>query len=206
MAPFNEFVLSQLPQPPGRVLEVGCGREGGIAPDLAGAGYEVLAIDPWAPEGPLYRQVTLAELDDPGPFAAVVASRVLHHLHPLGPALEKLAGLAPLLLVDEFAWERIDGPTRQWYEGQHRALAAAGQEPPGPRDLGRWLKEHDDLHPSGVLLWELRKRYEETCYEERPYLYRWLCGVATEGLEESLITADVIRPIGLRWTGGVRYP
>lgn len=204
MTPFNEFVLSQLPQPPARVLEVGCGREGGIAPDLAGAGFEVLAIDPHAPEGPLYRQVTLEEFGDPGSFAAVVASRVLHHVHPLGPALDKLARLAPLLLLDEFAWERLDPPTRQWYEGQHRALVAAGQEPAGPRDLGRWREEHGDLHPSGVLLRELRERYVETGYEERPYLYRWLGGVATEQLEQSLIAAGGIRPIGLRWTGAVR--
>src|SRR6266566_8012069 len=108
---FTEFALSQLPEPPGRVLEVGCGHEGGVAPALAAAGYEILAIDPHAPAGPLYRRVTLEELDDPGPFDAVVAGRVLHHVHPLGAALDKLAGLAPLLVLDEFAWERLDAPT-----------------------------------------------------------------------------------------------
>src|SRR5829696_6275546 len=100
---FTEFALSQLPPAPQRVLEVGCGQEGGVAPALAEAGYDVLAIDPEAPEGALYRRVTLEELDDPGPFDAVVAGRVLHHVHPLGPALDKLARLASLLIVDEFA-------------------------------------------------------------------------------------------------------
>src|SRR5438105_11708337 len=47
---FTEFGLSQLPDPPRRVLEVGCGYRGGIAPALAAAGYDVLAIDPDAPE------------------------------------------------------------------------------------------------------------------------------------------------------------
>src|SRR5207244_1306705 len=116
-----DFVLSQLP-PAVRVLEVGCGREGGVAPALAAAGHDVLAIDPEAPEGHLYRRVTLEELDDPGPFDAVVAGRVLHHVHPLGPALEKLAALAPLLVLDEFAWNHLDEPTTAWYEREHRRL------------------------------------------------------------------------------------
>src|SRR6266542_4468328 len=73
---FTEFALSQLPGPPRRVLEVGCGYQGGVAPALAAAGYDVLAIDPDAPEGPLYRAIALEELDDPGPFDAVVAGRV----------------------------------------------------------------------------------------------------------------------------------
>src|SRR5256885_10275510 len=105
---FTEFALSQLPEPPQRVLEVGCGREGGVAPALAAAGYDVLAIDPYAPEGPLYRQTTLEEFDDPGPFAAVVAGRVLHHVNPLASALGKLAGPAPLPILHEFASNRMD--------------------------------------------------------------------------------------------------
>src|SRR5207245_1121725 len=114
---FMEFALSQLPEPPRRVLEVGCGHDGGVAPGLAAVGHDVLAIDPHAPEGPLYRRITLEDLDDPDPFDAVVAERVL-----------------------------------EW----------------------------------------------------RPYLYRWLEGPATESLEEGLIAAEAIRPIGFRWVGSRR--
>src|SRR6266540_4211333 len=119
---FTAFALSQLPKPPRRVLEVGCGHEGGVAPGLAVVGYDVLAIDPHAPEGPLYRQVSLEELDDPGPFDAVVAGRVLHHVHPLGPALDKLAarsqlfddvGAADQLTLDEDLWDRRPAGDRQ---------------------------------------------------------------------------------------------
>ncbi len=204
MTPFIEFVLSQLPPAPARVLEVGCGDEGGVAPELAAAGYDVLAIDPDAPEGPLFRRITLEELDDPGPFDAVVAGRVLHHIHPLGAALDKLAGLAPLLVLDEFAWERLDAPTKDWYEGQYRALAAAGREPPGPPDLDHWQEEHADIHPAKVLLDELAARYEARYFERGPYLYRWLGGVATASLEESLIGAGLIQAIGLRYAGVAR--
>jgi hypothetical protein len=198
---FTEFVLSQLPQPPGRVLEVGCGRKGGVASALASAGYEVLAIDPDAPEGPLYRQVALEEFDEPGPFDAVVAGRVLHHVHPLGSALDKLAGLAPLLILDEFAWNHLDGPTVEWYEAQHRLLVAAGREPKGPPDLAEWRARHADLHPYETLRAEVAERYNERSFEWRPYLYRWLQGPASEALEEGLISAGAIRPIGFRYAG-----
>ena len=198
---FAAYVKNQLPPPPARVLEVGCGREGGVAPELADAGYDVLAVDHEAPSGPLYRGGTLEELDDDGPFDAVVAGRVLHHVHPLGPALEKLRRLAPLLVLDEFAWNHMDEPTVEWYEGQHRVLLAAGRAPKGPSDLEEWRARHTDLHPYETLRGELDARYEERHFEWRPYFYRWLEGPASESLEESLIAAGAIRPIGFRYAG-----
>jgi hypothetical protein len=198
---FTEFTLSQLARPPLRILEIGCGWEGGLALELAAAGYDVLAIDPEAPEGKLYRQVTLEELDDPGPFDAVVAGRVLHHVHPLGPALDKLARLARLLVLDEFAWNHMDAPTVDWYESQHRLLVAAGREPKGPSDLGEWCAKHSDLHSYETLRAELDARYEERSFEWRPYFYRWLGGPTSEGLETALIDAGAIRSIGFRYAG-----
>jgi hypothetical protein len=183
------------------VLEVGCGYEGGVAPALAAAGYKVLAIDPDAPEGPLYRRTTLEELEDPGPFDAVVAGRVLHHVNPLASALDKLVALAPVLILDEFAWNHMDEPTMDWYEAQHRLLVAAGREPKGPPDLGEWRARHSDLHPYETLRAEVDARYEERFFEWCPYFYRWLEGPATEGLEAALIDADAIRPIGFRYAG-----
>jgi hypothetical protein len=204
MKDFATFVLSHLPPPPARVLEVGCGEEGGVTPALVACGFDVLAIDPEAPEGPEYRRVTLEQVDEPGRFAVAVAGRVLHHVHPLEPALAKLATLAPLLVVDEFAPERIDEAAQDWYEGQHRALRAAGEPPKGPPSLDAWRAAHAGLHPSNILLGALREHYRELVYEQLPYLYRWLGGVTTEGLEEALIAAEAIRPIGWRWVGKAR--
>jgi hypothetical protein len=198
---FAAYARAHLPDPPARVLEVGCGREGGVAPVLAGLGYEVLAIDPHAPEGPLYRRVTIEALDDEGPFDAAVAGRVLHHVHPLGAALDKLRRLAPLLILDEFAWNHLDAPTVEWYEGQHRVLVAAGSAPTGPPDLAEWHRRHSGLHPYETVRSELDARYEQRHFEWRPYLYRWLNGPATEPLEEGLIAAGAIRPIGFRYAG-----
>src|SRR5437870_8733679 len=89
---FTAFVLSQLPPPPVRVLELGCGPDGGITPALAAAGHEVLGVDPRAPDGERYRKARFEELEEQS-FDAVVGERVLHHVEPLGPALDKLTRL-----------------------------------------------------------------------------------------------------------------
>jgi hypothetical protein len=198
---FAEFLLERLPPPPARVLEVGCGDEGGVTQALAEAGYDVLGIDERAPEGDRFRRITLEQLEEPVAFDAVVAERVFHHVHPLGEALDKVARLAPLFVLDEFAWDRIDDPTRDWYERQHRLLVSAGSPPSGPPDLAEWRARWAGLHPSDAILSALDDRFERRYYENRPYLYRWLGGPATEALERGLLDADAIRPIGFRWIG-----
>jgi hypothetical protein len=40
------------------------------------------------------------------PFEAVIASRSLHHVPDLDLAVGKIAQLAPLVLVEEFTWDR----------------------------------------------------------------------------------------------------
>jgi hypothetical protein len=195
-----EFVLSQLPPPPARVIEIGCGKDGGVTPALAAAGYDVLGADPRAPAGPRFRQVTLEELE-PESYDAVVAARVLHHVADLDVALDKLAAAAPLLIVDEFAWERMDEPTIEWYEGQHRMLALAGTKPPGPPDLAEWRREHANLHPSNAVRAALDARYDERYVERRPYLYRWLGGPAAFALEQVLVDTGLIRALGFRYAG-----
>src|SRR5215207_6088505 len=79
----TNFVLRFLPPPPARVLEIGCGPAGELASALAAAGYEILAVDPVAPEGPLFRRIPFEDFTEPGPFAAVVASLSMHHIADL---------------------------------------------------------------------------------------------------------------------------
>jgi methyltransferase family protein len=197
---FTAFLLSQLPPPPARVLEFGCGPRGGVTLALVEAGYDALGIDPLAPAGPRFRAIALEELED-GEFDAVVAERALHHVADLGVALDRIVKLAPLLVLDEFAWEQLDEPTRDWYESRYRLLADSGSEPEGPADLGHWVAEHDDLHTSGSMVAALRTRYHERLFGWRAYLYRWLGGEGTEQLEERLIAAGEIKPLGFRWVG-----
>jgi hypothetical protein len=166
---------------------------------LLDAGYDVLGVDPDAPVGPRFRQNEFQEVE--GEFDAIVAGRMLHHLHPLAEGMDALARLAPLLLVDEFAWDRIDAAAQAWYEQQHRLLRASGAEPPGPPDLDDWRVQHSHLHPHQLLLDAFRARYEERALEWVPYLHRWLDGPTTEALERSLIDAGAFRAIGWRWAG-----
>ena len=204
MPDFAAFVLEHLAPPPQRVLEIGCGREGGLVALLADAGYDVLGVDPQAPEGERFQRREFQELD--GEFDAVVAGRVLHHVNPLGESLDKLATLAPLVLVDEFAWDRIDAAAQDWYEGQHRLLRAAGAEPYGPSDIDEWRVRHPGLHPHDVLLSALRTRYEEQTLEWVPYFYRWLGGPSSEALEQTLTGAGAFPAIGWRWAGTRSLP
>src|SRR5260370_25906547 len=122
VADFGTVVLNQLPPPPQRVLEVGCGREGGLVELLASAGYDVTGVDPHAPEGERFLQSTFQEASNRlllEGFDAVVAGRVLHHVNPLDEGLDTLASFAPLLIGDQFASDRIYRAAQHWYAGQH---------------------------------------------------------------------------------------
>jgi hypothetical protein len=201
MSDFGTFVLDQLPPPPGRILEIGCGKDGGLVDLLTAAGYDALGVDPEAPDGASYRRVRFEDVD--GTSDAVVAGRVLHHVNPLDEGIAKLASLAPLLLVDEFAPERIDAGARDWYEAQRRMLVAAGASPPGPPDLCAWAARHPDLHQPETLLDALRAHYDERVLEWIPYLHRWLAGPSSEALETTLVDAGAIPAVGYRFAGTV---
>ena len=182
---FTAFVLSHLPPPPRRILEVGCGR-GELALALAGAGYDVVAVDPEAPEGPIFRQTAIEELDEPGPFDAVVASFSMHHVHNLDAVLDQLRGLlAPegVLVLDEFGWDLLDEQTAEQYD----------------LDRGDWKEEHDDLHGFERLRSALEARFDEQHFSQGPYFSRHLG--ADEDEEHELIAAGKIRPLGFRYVG-----
>jgi SAM-dependent methyltransferase len=127
------------------MLEVGCG-EGELARALAAEGYEVIAIDPDAPDGPIFRRTTIEAFDDDGQFDAVVASLSLHHVDDLNGVLDKLVRLlrGPLIL-NEHAWDRLEPMTPEWEE------------------------EHAGLHGYAAMRPALDARFEERFFEWRPY-------------------------------------
>lgn len=202
----TDFVLAQLPESAMRVLEVGCGA-GDLARALSDAGYDVIAIDPEAPEGPPFRRVALEDFGESRPFDAVVANRSLHHIKDLAGALGKIARLLEpngVLVVNEFAWDRADAATAEWYYGQRDVLAAArGERIVGARDdpQARWCTGYEGLHGYEQMRPELDARFVERLFSWEPYLYSELNGVASEGLERTLIASGAIRATGFRYVG-----
>jgi GNAT superfamily N-acetyltransferase len=192
-----EFVRAELPAPPARVLEVGCG-PGELGLALDAAGYDVLAIDPVAPDGPIFRKTTIEELEDPGPFDAVVASRALHHVHDLDAVLAKIGGLAPLLVLDEFAWDRLDDATARWYD-EHRGRS---EHPPPPS--AEWRRRHGDLHGFASLREALARHFVERSFAWVPYLYRYMHLPELESREAELIEEGRIQALAFRYVGTPR--
>ena len=179
--------------PPARILEVGCGG-GALALSLAANGYDVVAVDPKAPEGAIFRRTTIEELADEGPFDAALASLSLHHIHDLGVALDKVCSLlraAAPFLVREFAWDLVDEPTARW------DYARRGNE----GGLAEWRDEHDDLHGFDALRSALDSRFRERSFEWTPYLAEYQGTDAQEAEERRLIEAGEIRAVGFVYVG-----
>jgi hypothetical protein len=102
-----------------------------------------------------------------------------------------------VLLVDEFACDRIDAAAQAWYEERRRALS----DPSGPVSIDQWRERHPGLHPHGAVLEGLRARYDERRIEWLPYFHRWLRDDETELLERRAVEAGAIPAIGWRWAG-----
>jgi SAM-dependent methyltransferase len=202
------FVREQLPPPPASVLEVGCG-DGDLARELDAAGYDVVAIDPEAPSGPIFRAVKLEDFDGSGPYDRVVASLSLHHIHDLGAAVDKIATLLEpggLLVLNEWDRERFQGRTARWYFHQRQALAALGREhaeiePTFDDWWPEWHRRRSDVHPYTAMRRELDRRFSERLFEWVPYLYGYRLGGDVEPLERALIESSEIEAVGFRYVG-----
>jgi SAM-dependent methyltransferase len=208
LAALFEFVRSWLPAPPARVLEVGCG-SGELSLAIEEVGYDVVGIDPAAPEGPSFRRTRLENFADERGFDAVVASVSLHHVEDVPAAVEKVAALvrpAGVLVIEEWARERFTGATAEWYYHQRRALSAVGLgESHIDEDfdvwLPRWHEEHSDVHPLAELRRELDGGFRQLYAGWVPYLYDYSLRDSAEPLERDLIEAGAIEPTGFRYVG-----
>ena len=195
-----EFVTAQLPPPPARVLEVGCG-EGALTLALADAGYDVTGIDPMAPPGPHFRRLLLEDLTpEDGPFDAVVAGRSLHHVADLELALDRICALLVprgLLVLDEFVWDRLDLPTAEWYYGR-----LSSRPPTLDAFVADWHAEHVGLHGYAAIRAALQAHFDERLFRWTPYLHRLLDEPAEQ--EERLIAEGAIQATGFRYVGEAR--
>jgi SAM-dependent methyltransferase len=189
----HRLASRELPPPPTRALEVGCG-QGRLALALAADGYDVVAVDPKAPAGAIFRRTTIEELEGEGPFDAAVASLSLHHVHDLAEALDKVRSLLRRggpFLVREFAWDIVDEPTARW------DYARRGE----PGGLAEWRAEHDDLHGFEALTAALDGRFTRRSFAWTPYLSEYKRGEGHEDEEVRLIEAGEIRAVGFVYVG-----
>jgi SAM-dependent methyltransferase len=182
---------------------VGCGT-GELALTLAARGHQITAIDPEAPDGAIFEQVALEEFSDTNLFDAVVASRSLHHVHDLAAGLAKIHSLLEggVLILNEFAWDRMDEATARWYLSK--------KPKPDPKDKSllpgnfpnAWIKEHEDLHGASAMLSLLDERFARERFEWVPYMaehYLERPDLISE--EEYLGDKGEISLIGFRYVG-----
>jgi len=215
-----ELVLRALPPKPARVLEVGCG-EGRLARNMFAAGYRVVAIDPRAPEGPLFERATIEEFVTSEPFDAAIATLSLHHIADLDQAVAKIADLVVpggTFVLVELASEGFDEATAAWalqhlvpgnedgWLGRRRNewLAQDG----GSHDSGfaeylhRWASSNQ-FHSGAAMLEVCRSHFDEVHFEAWPYLYPELEDV-TRDQESALIEAGRIQATGFSFVGSAR--
>lgn len=188
------FVTASLPDPPARLLEIGAG-SGELAEHLAGAGYEVVAIDP-AGRSERVQPVALDRLEAPeASFDAAVAVLSLHHVEPLKRSCERLAALLPsgaALVIDELDIGALDVRAVRWWIEQGPAVDH-------PLDAEGIVGEmHHHLHRLRDVLDALEPWFEFGAVERLPYLYRWQLGPAVRPLEEQAIARGEIPATGAR--------
>jgi SAM-dependent methyltransferase len=210
------LVVGGLPAPPARVVELGCGPDGGFVPALLAAGYDAVGVDPRAPEDAPYVRADFEQAELGPPAGAVVACVSLHHVGDLDLVLDRVVQtLAPsgTIVVVEWAWERFDDATARWCFDR---LA-----PPAPDAHAGWLARHrqrweqsglpwttyierwaadEGLHAAVDIVRGLDQRFTRTRLDDVPYFFCDLVG-ADRAAEQAAVAAGEIRPTGLHYVG-----
>jgi SAM-dependent methyltransferase len=206
-------VRAQLPAPPARVVEIGCGSLGGFVPFLRAEGYDAVGVDPKAPDAPGYLQTEFERAELPEEVDAVVACTSLHHVADPAHVIERIGGvLAPggTAVVVEWAWEEFDTPTAEWafarlrnsddtgwLNRRHDEWRTTGE--PWPSYLRSWAEEHG-LHPAGDLVPLLDARLERRALTRGPFLFADLAETS-EADEQAEIDAGHIQALRIDYIG-----
>jgi SAM-dependent methyltransferase len=214
------FVFSHLPDRPARILEVGCGKAGELALSLDAAGHEVVAVDPDAPEGAIFRRTVIEHLSEPEPFDVAVASRSLHHIADLDAALDKVVALLSpggQVLVVEWGWDLVDDETIQWAFAR---MPPVEGEPVGwlQKAKTRWKEARSEepeltfvgfveafaldegFHDSRSMVAALEQRFQTASLEWGPYFFPYLVGT-TEDDEMAAIARGELRATSFSYVG-----
>jgi SAM-dependent methyltransferase len=209
------FVREQLPPPPARVVELGCGEAGGHLAALLSVGYDATGVDPEAPEGPAYRQIAVEDYWPDTPVDALIASLSLHHVADPAAVLDHVSHLlAPggTLVVIEWISERFDEATAQWcFRHQIRDRTQPGawlaeirgewaqSALPWEVFCQGWLERHG-LHSASAIRRALDARFVTTHDSSGPYYFPDLLD-ADATAEQVAIDTGTIKAGCLRYTG-----
>jgi len=179
-----EFALAWISPPPGPIRFVGAqaSRE-----SLLARGYEI---------------------SDRPPLAAVVAESLPPSVGEVEEFVDDVASALVargVFVLEGLAWDRLEGPTAEWFYAQKRLLAAAGRLEPAPGSLQEFLTSWRTAHVGQFRLAELRaalaRRFEERELIMTVGLYRLLGGPASRALEQTLVETEMIRPLGFLYAG-----
>ncbi len=211
-----------LPAAPARVLEAGCGR-GALAAALADVGYEVTGVDRNADMAAAAKErgvpVIQADVQDvSGEYDVVLFTRSLHHAESLDDLLAHAATLlAPggQIIIEEFAWERVDQAAAHFLYDNLAILVAAGlldAEPPKDDLLEAWVDGHNHLHHGAAMLAALGRAGSDLTTVATSILWRLVDGRgatwteparaadvlnAMRDAEERRLAASMRPPVGL---------
>lgn len=197
-----------LPPLPARVLEVGCGR-GALAEALIKRGYEVTGVDRDADQAEAARErgvpvfhADLRDLPGTGDHDVVLFTRSLHHADNLDEILAHARGLlAPggRIVLEEFAWERVDRAAADFVHDNRGLLVAAGSlaaELPAGDPLDAWVSGHDFLHKGADMLAALADHGADLTTVDTPMLWRLVDGRGgawTTSVDRATAILDTIR-------------
>jgi SAM-dependent methyltransferase len=209
-------VRGRLPAPPARVLEIGCGSHGGFVPKLRSSGYDVIGVDPQAPDEGDYRRSEVEHADLAGRFDAVVASTSLHHVADPAEVIAQVVSLLAsggTLVVVEWAWEDFDEPTACWCFARLGPDVDAGwlhrrrDEWVSSRQewdacLRGWV-EKEQLHAAHALIRLLDQHFDRQHLARGPYFFPDLAETSEED-ESAAIAAGQIRATRVDYVGRLR--
>ena len=207
------LVRARLPEPPARVVDIGCGSLGGFVPFLRSDGYDAVGVDPEAPGGAHYQRVEFERLELEQRFDAAIASTSLHHVGDPAEVIDRLAASLTsggAVVVVEWAWEKFDEPTARWC---FERLPPDDEENWLHRRRDEWSSSSQDwqayltgwaardgVHRGGELVRLLDERFERRVLAFAPFFFPDLAGT-TESDEQAAIGAGQIHATRIDWVG-----
>ena len=165
-------------------------------------------------------RVIQADINDvEGEYDVVLFTRSLHHAENLPGTLAHAATLlAPdgQIVIEEFAWERVDDAAAAFFYGNRAGLVTAGlldADHPSEKLLDAWIAGHSSLHTGSAMLDALGRVGANLTTSDTSILWRlvdgrggtWTVPTTQAGhalnamreIEQDLIAAGELPSVGL---------